>query len=65
MVGLRNELALGAEAAAFAAFDAGAKAFFGYPGTPSTEAFELPFVMTGAVYTLHRWYATPSAPRER
>ncbi|MCB1337296.1 MAG: GNAT family N-acetyltransferase [Maritimibacter sp.] len=23
------------------------------------------FVMTGAVYTLHRWYATPSAPRER
>ncbi|MCA9521965.1 MAG: thiamine pyrophosphate-binding protein, partial [Myxococcales bacterium] len=40
MVGLRNELALGAEAAAFAAFDAGAKAFFGYPGTPSTEAFE-------------------------
>lgn len=31
---------LGVEAVAYAAFDAGIKAVFGYPGTPSTEAFE-------------------------
>jgi indolepyruvate ferredoxin oxidoreductase, alpha subunit len=33
-------LGLGVEAVAYAAFDAGIKAVFGYPGTPSTEAFE-------------------------
>jgi indolepyruvate ferredoxin oxidoreductase, alpha subunit len=33
-------LALGVEAVAYAAFDAGIKAVFGYPGTPSTEGFE-------------------------
>ncbi len=33
-------LALGVEAVAYAAFDAGIKAAFGYPGTPSTEGFE-------------------------
>jgi indolepyruvate ferredoxin oxidoreductase alpha subunit len=33
-------VALGVEAAAYAAFDAGIKAVFGYPGTPSTEGFE-------------------------
>ncbi|MCK5883156.1 MAG: hypothetical protein KAG61_05665 [Bacteriovoracaceae bacterium] len=33
-------LALGNEAAAMAAIDAGLYGFFGYPGTPSTEVFE-------------------------
>ena len=33
-------LALGAEAVGCAAFDAGIKGAFGYPGTPSTEGFE-------------------------
>jgi len=33
-------VALGVEAVAYAAFDAGIKAVFGYPGTPSTEGFE-------------------------
>ncbi len=33
-------LALGNEAAAMAAIDAGLFGFFGYPGTPSTEVFE-------------------------
>jgi indolepyruvate ferredoxin oxidoreductase, alpha subunit len=33
-------LALGVEAVAYAAFDAGIRAVFGYPGTPSTEGFE-------------------------
>lgn len=33
-------LALGAEAVAYAALDCGVQALFGYPGTPSTEAFE-------------------------
>lgn len=33
-------LTLGVEAVAYAAFDAGIKAVFGYPGTPSTEGFE-------------------------
>jgi len=36
----REVLALGVEAVAYAAFDAGIKAVFGYPGTPSTEGFE-------------------------
>jgi indolepyruvate ferredoxin oxidoreductase, alpha subunit len=36
----RDVLALGVEAVAYAAFDAGIKAVFGYPGTPSTEGFE-------------------------
>lgn len=33
-------LGLGVEAVAYAAFDAGLRAVFGYPGTPSTEGFE-------------------------
>ena len=33
-------LALGVEAVGLAAFDAGIKGAFGYPGTPSTEGFE-------------------------
>ncbi len=36
----QDTLALGVEAAAQAAFDAGIKGAFGYPGTPSTEGFE-------------------------
>lgn len=36
----QHTLALGVEAAAQAAFDAGIKGAFGYPGTPSTEGFE-------------------------
>lgn len=36
----QSTLALGVEAAAQAAFDAGMKGAFGYPGTPSTEGFE-------------------------
>jgi len=36
----QSTLALGAEAAGCAAFDAGIKGAFGYPGTPSTEGFE-------------------------
>ncbi len=36
----QSTLALGVEAAAQAAFDAGIKGAFGYPGTPSTEGFE-------------------------
>lgn len=36
----QSSLALGVEAAAQAAFDAGIKGAFGYPGTPSTEGFE-------------------------
>lgn len=37
---IQNTLALGAEAVGCAAFDAGIKGAFGYPGTPSTEGFE-------------------------
>ncbi|GLH73665.1 indolepyruvate oxidoreductase subunit IorA [Geothrix limicola] len=36
----QNTLALGVEAVGCAAFDAGIKGAFGYPGTPSTEGFE-------------------------
>jgi indolepyruvate ferredoxin oxidoreductase alpha subunit len=36
----QSTLALGAEAVGCAAFDAGIKGAFGYPGTPSTEGFE-------------------------
>lgn len=36
----RESLALGNEACAMAAIDAGLYGFFGYPGTPSTEVFE-------------------------
>ena len=36
----RHSLALGVEAVGCAAFDAGIKGAFGYPGTPSTEGFE-------------------------
>ncbi len=35
-----STLALGVEAVGCAAFDAGIKGAFGYPGTPSTEGFE-------------------------
>jgi len=35
-----STLALGVEAVGVAAFDAGIKGAFGYPGTPSTEGFE-------------------------
>ena len=35
-----SKLLLGDEALAIAACDAGVKAFYGYPGTPSTEIFE-------------------------
>ena len=35
-----SKLLLGDEALALAACDAGVKAFYGYPGTPSTEIFE-------------------------
>jgi indolepyruvate ferredoxin oxidoreductase, alpha subunit len=37
---MEGTLALGAEAVGCAAFDAGIKGAFGYPGTPSTEGFE-------------------------
>jgi indolepyruvate ferredoxin oxidoreductase alpha subunit len=37
---VQNTLALGVEAVGCAAFDAGIKGAFGYPGTPSTEGFE-------------------------
>jgi indolepyruvate ferredoxin oxidoreductase alpha subunit len=37
---VQSTLALGAEAVGCAAFDAGITGAFGYPGTPSTEAFE-------------------------
>jgi len=37
---IQSTLALGVEAVGFAAFDAGIKGAFGYPGTPSTEGFE-------------------------
>ena len=36
----QSTLALGVEAVGCAAFDAGIKGAFGYPGTPSTEGFE-------------------------
>ncbi len=36
----KSKLLMGDEALAFAACDAGLKAFYGYPGTPSTEIFE-------------------------
>ncbi|KAA3612531.1 MAG: indolepyruvate ferredoxin oxidoreductase [Calditrichaeota bacterium] len=36
----KSKLLLGDEALALAACDAGVKAFYGYPGTPSTEIFE-------------------------
>ena len=36
----QTSLALGVEAVGCAAFDAGIKGAFGYPGTPSTEGFE-------------------------
>jgi indolepyruvate ferredoxin oxidoreductase, alpha subunit len=36
----QSTLALGVEVVGCAAFDAGIKGAFGYPGTPSTEAFE-------------------------
>jgi indolepyruvate ferredoxin oxidoreductase alpha subunit len=36
----QDTLALGVEAVGCAAFDAGIKGAFGYPGTPSTEGFE-------------------------
>src|SRR5664279_4864875 len=36
----QGTLALGVEAVGCAAFDAGIKGAFGYPGTPSTEGFE-------------------------
>jgi indolepyruvate ferredoxin oxidoreductase alpha subunit len=36
----QGTLALGVEAVGCAAFDAGIKSAFGYPGTPSTEGFE-------------------------
>ncbi|WP_257310774.1 thiamine pyrophosphate-dependent enzyme [Geothrix fuzhouensis] len=37
---VQSTLALGVEAVGCAAFDAGIKGAFGYPGTPSTEGFE-------------------------
>lgn len=37
---VHNTLALGVEAVGCAAFDAGIKGAYGYPGTPSTEGFE-------------------------
>ncbi len=37
---IQSTLALGVEAVGQAAFDAGIKGAFGYPGTPSTEGFE-------------------------
>lgn len=37
---IQSTLALGVEAVGCAAFDAGIKGAFGYPGTPSTEGFE-------------------------
>jgi indolepyruvate ferredoxin oxidoreductase alpha subunit len=37
---IHNTLALGVEAVGCAAFDAGIRGAFGYPGTPSTEGFE-------------------------
>jgi len=37
---MESTLALGVEAVGCAAFDAGIKGAFGYPGTPSTEGFE-------------------------
>lgn len=36
----KQVVALGAEAASFAAIDSGVKGVFGYPGTPSTEVIE-------------------------
>jgi indolepyruvate ferredoxin oxidoreductase alpha subunit len=36
----KTQLLMGDEALALAAIDAGVKAFYGYPGTPSTEIFE-------------------------
>jgi indolepyruvate ferredoxin oxidoreductase alpha subunit len=38
--GRADVVALGVEAVAYAAVDAGIRAAFGYPGTPSTEGFE-------------------------
>ncbi len=40
MYNSKQVLALGDEAVSYGAIDAGVKGVFGYPGTPSTEAFE-------------------------
>jgi indolepyruvate ferredoxin oxidoreductase alpha subunit len=49
----QSTLALGVEAVGCAAFDAGIKGAFGYPGTPSTEGFEFVEAMIHADAEAH------------
>jgi TPP-dependent indolepyruvate ferredoxin oxidoreductase alpha subunit len=59
----QGTLTLGAEAVGCAAFDAGIKGAFGYPGTPSTEGFEYAEAMVHAELEgrVARWAANEKA----